>query len=829
MKRKKALILIVVLSLILTGYNSFAQTAEELLPKAIQLEEVKGELYEAIETYRLILDKYPDNREVCAEALLHLGMCYEKLGLDQARQTYRQVISKYPEQEDKIAVARERISRMDTYTAELLAKAEEHLKKGNELFKRWEYAEAIKEYENAVTCGPNTEMALNARYCIGQSWYRAGKYNEALATFTKLIEENPGSSIAPVTELMVAQVKYAMKNSDNSGNGQLHPDENTIVDMETGITFTKVKTLTGRSDIIPYRGGLNISPNGKFLLFGNMVVPMDGTAPFDLIDYESTGVMATRATWSPDGTKAAFYSGDALCVVPVSPETGHPTNPLKKIVEAELQYHGKPGWSPDGEKLTYYYLGNLWIVGSEGNDLRQITKTQINEVGPKWSPDGNTIAFGYAGGNLGLYNIKNEKISELAETEYQCFPVWSPDGKWIVGDQFGKLHFYNLNNKKELEYSTPNEVGSFFSWSNNRNRMLFFRTSYFSDGQFKIASSEGGPSFEPVPLLTNWWTVRWSKDSRFIAVQGEDDNGDIAIRIVPLSGGNSKLIHLDDLPDGKPFPFSASSNLEQLLFSIRIDKKKEDLYVVPVSAEEASITGPAVKIFDGWYREGAYNIILSISPNGEKVALIQEGDIWIAYTNGDKPIKIPERGSYVRWTDNGEALLINASGWILIENPGPHGKMIELLDDGKEIECRWTNIDISPDNSQYAVLSDDQIKIIPIETNKASQVLDISSLKLKSCYDLNWSPDGNNLAFIGTKETDDYTSSPDDKSQIYKIPVNGDPPVRIAADDDGYKDYLSWSPDGKWIAYSPEEPVKVRPESTIWEADFDEILEKLAK
>jgi Tol biopolymer transport system component len=59
--------------------------------------------------------------------------------------------------------------------------------------------------------------------------------------------------------------------------------------------------------------------------------------------------------------------------------------------------------------------------------------------------------------------------------------------------------------------------------------------------------------------------------------------------------------------------------------------------------------------------------------------------------------------------------------------------------------------------------------------------------------------------------------------------VNGNPPVRIAADDDDYKDFLSWSPDGKWIAYSPEKPVKVRPESTIWEADFDEIIERITK
>jgi len=40
--------------------------------------------------------------------------------------------------------------------------------------------------------------------------------------------------------------------------------------------------------------------------------------------------------------------------------------------------------------------------------------------------------------------------------------------------------------------------------------------------------------------------------------------------------------------------------------------------------------------------------------------------------------------------------------------------------------------------------------------------------------------------------------------------------------------WVNWSPDGKLIAYSPEVAVKVRPESTIWEVDFEEIVDKLA-
>ena len=831
MKPSKALILIVVLSLILAGYNSFAQTAEELLPKAIQLEEVKGELYEAIETYRLILDKYPDNREVCAEALLHLGMCYEKLGLDQARQTYRQVISKYPEQEDKIALARERISRLDIYTAELHAKAEEHLKKGNELFKRWEYAEAIKEYENAITCGPNTEMALNARYFIGQSWYRAGKYNEALATFTKLIEENPRSNIAPVTELMVEQVKYALENSENSGNMQLHPDENTIVDTETGITFTKVKTLTGESDIISHINSLNLSPNGKYLLSENKVIPMDGTAPFDLIDYKSTGVIATRATWSPDGTKAAFYSGDALCVVPVSPETGHTTGPLRKIKYNNLKYESNPGWSSDSKMLTYTEgdKTDLCIIDTDGNNFKQITDNDSRELFPVWSPDGKTIAFGLEDKYIGLYDIDKEQFSKLVETGKRNFPVWSPDSKWILDGFWGEVYLINIDNGSELKFSPPQEAGKFFSWSPDKKKMLFFRTSYNYNSRLKIASPDGGPSYEPVPLLTDYWH-EWRNDSKSLAVWGENEKGDIVMRITPISGGRSDVIHLDEMPDGKPKPYEIDSNFENLLFTIERDKGVKDIYVVPISANEARTTGPPVKLYNNLRALGG-----SLSPDGEKLAFMNEGNIWIMYTYGNDPIQVTDFQEVIdewdiSWTPDGMSLLLSIpSGWRLLENPGAQGKMIKLLDEGKEIESSRWNLDISPDNTRVAVLTDQQIKIIPVNNANPGKVLDISDLELKGSLDLHWSPDGKSLAFIGRKEVEDKANFPDGKYLIYSIPLDGGPPIRIAPDDDNLKYFLSWSPDSKWLAFSPENSIKIRPESTIWEADFNEILEKLSK
>jgi len=828
-------ILLVSTLLLLSSESLFSQQLTgQLFEKALYAEEVKGDLPEAIGLYQQVLDENPDNRQLGAQALLHMGLCYEKLGSEQARQAYRDVINRYGEQAAEVAQARERVSRLDAHLAELNIKAEQHMKQGNELFKRWEYENAVREYENAIKLRPNTLLAMNAQYCIGQSWYRAGKYEDALATLTNLIEENPRSTIAPVTELMLSQVQYAMESSEEPETVETNSGEDTLVDPKTGMTFRKIKTLTGESDIISYTTDLNLSSNGKFLLFGNTVVPMDGTTPFQLIDFKSTGIQATRGTWSPDGTMVAFYSGDALCVVPVSPETGHTTGPLKKIQKVQLRYAINPDWSPDSKRLVFHDPdGDIWIINADGTNPKQITKTDTREGVPSWSPDGKNIAYSIRKRrSIGLYSIEDDTSKELFYGDgSQGHPVWAPDGKLLRVDWRKKIYCYDLTDKSKTEFDffLPKEVGRFFSWSQDGSKMLFFQSSYFGNTGLKIASPNGGPSFEPVPLLTNWGTARWSDDSKLIAVQGEDDNGEIAISVLPLTGGESSVINLDNLVEGKPFPFTVSSGLEKLIFKIERGEGKEDLYAVPFSAQNARITGPAVKIFDGSSRGGAYNITMSLSPDGEKLALIHLGDIWIAFTNEGNPIKTPERGSYLRWTDNGKALLINSKGWSLWENPGPQGRMIELLDDGKEIDCRWANIDISPDNSRFAVLSDDQIKIIPIEGSKSSQTLDISELGLKRCNYLEWSPDGKNLAFIGMKETDDPVSFPDGRCCIYKVPIDGGKPVRVAPDDNYPKSEPSWSPDGNWIAYSVDKEVKVRPASTIWEVDFEEIMEKLSE
>ncbi len=113
-KRKILLpFLIIASSLIFVFGNSTPQeAAAEQFEKALYYEDVQGDLQKAIELYEQILKQFPENREIAAKAQLHIGLCYEKLGLREATSAYQKVVQNYGEQKEAVAKAQERLSKL---------------------------------------------------------------------------------------------------------------------------------------------------------------------------------------------------------------------------------------------------------------------------------------------------------------------------------------------------------------------------------------------------------------------------------------------------------------------------------------------------------------------------------------------------------------------------------------------------------------------------------------------------------------------------------------------------------------------------------------------
>jgi len=723
--------------------------------------------------------------------------------------------------------------------SETPTKAQQHFEKANELLKCMDYEAAIVEYSKVIDLSSNSKIAQNAQYWIGQSHLRAGQYNAAQATFVKLVEAYPTSAIVPVTKLMVERVEQAKKIEEKRRAMSISVDMGFIIDPVTGVRYTKTVALAGKNDVIQdtsYANRLDLfqlSPNGKFVLYGKLVVPLDGSEPFDLVD-----ISATRCTWSPDGRNVAFYSEDAICVIPVSPETGRPTGPVRKLLDGRYTW-GFVSWSPDGEKLAFRRMNdneaeisgsNIWTLSVKDGSASQITSGLDRVRSPAWSPDGKSIVYVKREDSLSFWLISAEggMPRKIIEPGGRCIPFWSPDGKWILYMLDEKIRLFGLNDNQELEITPPREaVGDFLSWSPDRKKMLFYRPSYGYKYGIKVVSASGGPPFDIGRQITLYPEHLWSPESKMIVAPGGgwwgNEDGRYGVWVSPLSGGDPALIETDVSVDGNPSPISVSPDGEKLAFFVGRGDGTEDLFVAPISLQDARTTGPAIKIFDRWY--AAPGTPASWSPDGSKFAVIHRGDLWIAFSNGDKPVQItktPELEYGTRWSPDGKMVryivrhsqTVRTSYVVSVSD----GKITKILDTGPGRVHAW-----SPDSKKLAIESEGLISVVSIADGGTQQIAKLKDLNLERIFHISWSPDGKRIACVGQH------IEKGDAGPIFIISIEDGKATTLVANDTSCKYVLHWSPDGKWISYNSEGSVKVRPEGAMWEADFEEIVKKASK
>jgi Tol biopolymer transport system component len=105
-------IILIAALLAVSPYSLNAQTPEQLYQKGLTKEEGEGALQDAINLYNQVADNSSADKSLQAKALLHIGMCYEKLGMKEATKAYQRLVKNFPEQKNEVAVAMERLSRL---------------------------------------------------------------------------------------------------------------------------------------------------------------------------------------------------------------------------------------------------------------------------------------------------------------------------------------------------------------------------------------------------------------------------------------------------------------------------------------------------------------------------------------------------------------------------------------------------------------------------------------------------------------------------------------------------------------------------------------------
>jgi len=718
---------------------------------------------------------------------------------------------------------------------------DEHFNKAREFLNTGKYIEAAEEFKAVVKLAPDSsKVGQNAKYWVGQCYFRMKEFDEALATFEKIIENYPESSIASVARVMMDRVHQEKENEKFKATMNIASDKDVIVDPKTGLKFTRILS-NEKLNLLSHNLGLNISPDSRFIFdyLEHWVIPLkEGEDPFNL----NTDIIETiYGSWSPDMSKFAFISSQTrdLYVVSISPETGGSISSAKKLIEGTENRQVRGGfrlsWSPDGRRIAFPWMKgenlDIWTISASGGEPTQITDDPRWEHHPNWSPDGKSIIFGRKhdlnqDSPWDMWSVPTEGgTAEKIIEDIGFLYGFSPDGKWFSFYRNGVegVDILRLSDKRKLNIAPPKDVvgewsqGPKSSWSPKANKLLFYNSGFEYWATMGLVLVYGGSPVElGKGIRLSAWTQKWSPDGKFIVTLDWETKD---LWIIPTDGGTPGRLKVETEPKIWEYPFQPfSPDLKKLAFVT----EDMSLWVVPISIEEKRMTGKALKIsrkFKKWH--------VGWSPDSKRIAFssLKNGnaDIWIASIDGKKLTQLtnsPEDETISGWSErsawspDGKMMVYRKTEglWVV---PTSGGKPREIVNDA--LEPVW-----SPDGKEIAFLKHDDsfIGIVTLDTSEIRQVVNPKESGMvdpeepaSGAWGVTWSPDGKNLSFFTVKRRIDH---------FWVIPAEGGKPKELASSHLG-KWFQFWSPDGKRLSYNSDRDVRVGM-GAIWEVDVEEFL-----
>lgn len=93
--------------------------------------------------------------------------------------------------------------------------------------------------------------------------------------------------------------------------------------------------------------------------------------------------------------------------------------------------------SPDGERIVFDLLGDLYLIPIGGGDAEALTNGMVWDMMPRFSPDGSEIAFisdRNGGDNVWTMAADGGEPRQISREDFRLVnnPVWSPDGRFIA-------------------------------------------------------------------------------------------------------------------------------------------------------------------------------------------------------------------------------------------------------------------------------------------------------------------------------------------------------------------------------------------------------------
>ncbi|HDT14160.1 MAG TPA: tetratricopeptide repeat protein, partial [Candidatus Aminicenantes bacterium] len=817
------------------GMAQRAQSAEVLLGTALHQEEVEGDLEAAIETYKRILAAFPDNRPIAAQALLHMGRCYERLGQGEARKAYERLVREYADQAEAAAQARTRLTALNkpapvsrepalsirkVWTAPDMGNVEGcPSPDGRSLsFTDWETGDlavvdletgARRRLTNKGGWEESEEFAMFSRWSpdgrrIAYDWWDGRSMDLRVVSAQggppRTLLDNKNEEWSQVYDWSPDSRHILIFLEDETGQGRIA----RIAASDGWVEV--VKTFEGPAR---FSHTMRFSPDGRHIAYDRreeeraaecdiFLIPAGGGPEVALVDHPAHDQLIG---WSPGGEGILFASdrSGSLDVWFLAVSSGRPGGApafvkggVDEIVPLGVTENGSFYYA-QGRTMLDIYLATM--DRQSGKVLERPEKAVQRFEGlnswPEFSPDGRFLAYvsSYSRAFQGSLKPNLVCIRSLETGQERVFTTtfnrlagtrWSPDGRSLYlaawDDQGMGIYWTDAQTgdmTMVVRADGPQRIRSHDVSADGRTLVFVRQTGPPPEGSLRIVSRDLATGEEK-----DLFTHEAGGQRSVIALSPDGErlafvnlDEKRAIRVMPATGGPSRDV-LAYEDNGTFTPLEWSADGKSIFFLKSMPRKQASLWRVSAEGGEAQELGLTMANVEN----------LSAHPDGTR----------LAFTSTGPEIVTPSIWVMENFTPPASAAAAAPATMTarMLENPPADTPTGAVSPDGRFFSFwDWRTDDLAVRDlrtGQDRRLTDEGTA--GREGVKVSQRAGIST----------WSADGKKIAHAWYLHEADLA-----RSELRIVGIDGGKP-RVLPLGDGIREIgsLAWSPDGESIAAS---------------------------
>jgi Tol biopolymer transport system component len=357
--------------------------------------------------------------------------------------------------------------------------------------------------------------------------------------------------------------------------------------------------------------------------------------------------------------------------------------------------------SPDGTKIVFDLLGDLYTLPIAGGKATRITSGMAYDVQPRFSPDGSRIVFvSDRSGGDNVWHMKADGTDTVQLTtgnnNLYVSPEFTPDGKYIVASKsggvggVGKLWMYHIDGGSGLAVTTepaaPPTLKMMGAAFGKDPRFMWF-AARTGDWQYNAL----GPQYQ-----LHVWDKETGRTSQMSTRFG--------------SGFRPALS-----PDGTYLVYGTRFETKTGLRIRNLETQAEEWLAFPVQRDDMESRAP-MDAYPGY----------SFTPDSRAVVVSYGGEIWRVPVDKSAPTKIPFEAE------------------VKLEM-GPEVNFKYAIDTSATFTARQIrDLAPSPDGKQLAFVSLDRVYVVDLPSGTPTRV----SRDTVGEFNPAWSPDGMSLAYV---------------------------------------------------------------------------------